>query len=292
MKTTLPHDMANWAQDLAQNLLSFVANLALGAILWSVLFLGIAVFLSFYLSFKLARSRLLLRHHLLWNIGAKLSYVVILLGLPLIGGALGLVYGMHRQIAPILAEQVQPAMERRMPQIRTYLASQIRTLRPHKMVSVESLIEPLIRDMSYKAQSGGLWEQKKAYWINQTVLRGGSELFSRTLRHVLAGQIESAGNALTHDNFSPQDSDELAGLSVDVLGQLASGDDFSKLDQSLPRTFIRGVQAHVDHYFATLYGSIGLFFLLLAMTIATEILIYRYFFLPAKTAGGAKAVMN
>jgi hypothetical protein len=63
----------------------------------------------------ISKKGYLQRHIVLWNGASKLSYVVILLGLPLLGASLGLLYGAQRQIPPLLEAQVQPLLVAQMP---------------------------------------------------------------------------------------------------------------------------------------------------------------------------------
>lgn len=92
-----PTSIAASASDIALGPL--IWQLALHALPWVLLFAGIGLVLALGVCIVLARKGLLQRHRRGWHLAAKLSYVVILLALPLAGGALGIVHGSQRAFA-------------------------------------------------------------------------------------------------------------------------------------------------------------------------------------------------
>lgn len=284
MNTTLPANITSWTDHLVSNLLPYIGQLLLSAIGWIVLFTFIGGIIGLVLVWKIGRAQLLRRHHWLWNVCAKVSYVVILLGMPLTGAALGMVYGAHRQIQPVLEQEVRPVLASGVGSLRTYLALQLKGYQPGQLVSLKSLLDPLFASLTYKPQSNSYWERKKAHLINRVVVQQGAEVMLSSLQYVLAEQIEAAGRALTDGQIRHEDSAQLAQLSVETLLKFTrdegKGTDFGKLDRSLPGIMLSAIEGKINHYFNSLYGSIGLTFLLVALLIGAEILIYRHYFWP------------
>lgn len=105
-------------------------QLALQAAPWIILFAGVGLVLAIAGCIALHRKRLLQRHRRGWHLAARLSYVAILLALPLAGAALGTIHGTQRAFAGFVQTELVPVLEQHMPALRLYVASQLSAYRP------------------------------------------------------------------------------------------------------------------------------------------------------------------
>ena len=253
--------LANWSSSL----LPFGSELLWTALPWMLLYGVLGFVLAIVICYQLAKKCLLVRRPRAWHVAAKLSYVLILVALPVLGGAFGAVHSVHRLVNQALVRDLQPVFEAHAPVLRLYLEQRVRLIAPDQPVSMRSLIEPLVQSMYYKPVSDGVWERSKARWINEFTLRRGSVL----LTEVLQAQLVSR---------------------VGVLGETLKGSDLrdlSKLDKSLPLVFVDAIGRQASAYFNSLKLTIGLFLLLALLLVWGEIMLYRHYYLrryPPATA--------
>ena len=255
---------------------SFMGEALISLSLWAV-FLGLAGMLTaIVVMVVLAKKKLLQREHWLWNVLAKLSYLAIFAGAISAGVATGATYGAQRQIHDTLEFDVQPWIESRMPAFRQYLSKTIGVYLPGKLVTVRELIEPFVKDMYYVPKSGDTWEQTKAQVINEMILVYAAEVLTEQVQKVVSRQLASLGVAVD-DALSANGGGARGYLASDlgkVFAQGASNVDLTRLDATIPQVVVSAIYKQVTTYFKTLYLSIGLSVLLLALVIWGEIFVY------------------
>lgn len=255
---------------------SFMGEALISLSLWAV-FLGLAGMLTaIVVMVVLAKKKLLQREHWLWNVLAKLSYLAIFAGAISAGVATGATYGAQRQIHDTLESDVQPWIESRMPAFRQYLSKTIGVYLPGKLVTVRELIEPFVKDMYYVPKSGDTWEQTKAQVINEMILVYAAEVLTEQVQKVVSRQLASLGVAVD-DALSANGGGARGYLASDlgkVFAQGASNVDLTRLDATIPQVVVSAIYKQVTTYFKTLYLSIGLSVLLLALVIWGEIFVY------------------
>lgn len=253
--------LANWSSSL----LPFGSELLWTALPWMLLYGVLGFVLAIVICYQLAKKCLLVRRPRAWHVAAKLSYVLILVALPLLGGAFGAVHSVHRLVNQALVRDLQPVFEAHAPVLRIYLEQRVKLIAPGQPVSMRGLIEPLVQSMYYQPVSDGVWEGRKARWINEFILRRGSVLLTEVLQDQL---ITRAG----------------------VLGETLTGADLRdlrKLDKSLPMAFIDTIKRQAGAYFNSLKLTLGLFLLLALLLVWGEIMLYRHYYLrryPLATA--------
>lgn len=278
-----PTSFAVSASDI--NFGQLIWQLALQALPWVLLFAGIGLVLAVVACILLARKNLLQRHRRGWHLAAKLSYVVILLALPLAGGALGIIHGTQRAFADSIHASLIPALEQRMPALRVYLASHLSAYQPGKPASVRELVEPLVQQLYYQPRSNSLWERTKARWINELLLRQAAAQLTQVLQQQLTAQVARVGTVLSGPDFHGQAGSSLAKLGSDVAVKLTTDMarrlDFSVLDKSLPQVFADAVILQFNTVSNS--GRIMVLMMLagLLLLVAAEIVIYRRYFKPA-----------
>ena len=279
--------LANWGRSL----LPFGSELLWTALPWMLLYGVIGFVLAIVICYQLARKCLLVRRPRAWHVAAKLSYVLILVALPLLGGAFGAVHSVHRLVNQALVRDLQPVFEAQVPVLRIYLEQRVKLIAPGQPVSMRSLIEPLVQSMYYKPVSDGYWERSKARWINEFILRRGSVLLTEVLQQQLISKASVLGEALKGSDFRGQPAGELARLGTDLAVRLTTDvtrqADFSQLDKSSPMIFIDAIKHQASAYFNSLKLTIGLFLLLALLLVWGEIMLYRHYYLrryPPATA--------
>ena len=271
--------LVNWGSSLAP----FGGELLWSALPWMLLCSAAGFVLALGICYQLARKCLLVRRPRAWHVAAKLSYVLILLALPLLGAGLGAVHSVHRVVNQALERDLQPVVEAQMPALRVYLEQQVKLIAPGQPISVRSLLEPFVQDMYYRPTSSSYWERSKARWINEFILRRGSVLLTQVLQEQLIARVGLLGEALKGANFRGQATGELAALGTDLAVRLttdvARHADFSKLDKSVPMIFIDAIKRQAGAYFNSLKITLGLFALAALLLVWGEILLYRHYYL-------------
>ena len=279
--------LLNWGSSLAP----FGSDLLWTALPWMLLYGVLGFVIAAIICYQLARKCLLVRRPRAWHVAAKLSYVLILLALPVLGGAFGAVHSVHRVVNQALVRDLQPVFEAQAPVLRRYLETQARLIAPGQPVSMRSLIEPYVKGMYYQPTSSSYWERSKARWINDFILRRGSVLLTDVLQEQLISKASVLGEALKGSDFRGQPTSELAKLGTDLAVRVSTDvtrqADFSKLDKSLPMIFIDAIKHQASTYFNSLKITIGLFALAALLLVWGEIMLYRHYYLrryPLATA--------
>jgi hypothetical protein len=283
----MKQQMIHWGSALAP----FGSDLLWTVLPWMLLYGVLGFVLALGICHQLAKKCLLVRRPRAWHVAAKLSYVLILLMLPLLGGGFGAVHSVHRVVNQALERDLQPVVEAQMPALRVYLEQQVKLIAPGQPISMRSLLEPYVQGMYYRPTSDSYWERSKARWINAFILRRGSVLLTQVLQEQLIARVGLLGEALKGANFRGQATGELAALGTDLAVRLttdvARHADFSKLDKSVPMIFIDAIKRQAGAYFNSLKITLGLFALLTLLLVWGEILLYRHYYLrrqPAATA--------
>lgn len=271
--------LAKWGSGLVP----FGGELLWTAVPWILLCSVAGFILAAAICYQLASKCLLVRRPAAWHVAAKLSYVLILLALPLLGAGLGAVHSVHRVVDHALERDLQPVVEAQMPALRVYLEQQVRLIAPGQPISVRSLLEPFVQGMYYRPTSDSYWERSKARWINDYILRRGSVLLTQVLQEQLIARVDMLGDALKGANFRGQATGELAALGTDLAVRLSTDvarhADFSKLDKSVPMLFIDAIKRQAGAYFNSLKIMLGLFALAALLLVWGEIMLYRHYYL-------------
>jgi len=275
----MEQQLVNWGSTLAP----FGSDLLWTVLPWMLLYGVIGFVLAVGICYQLARKCLLVRRPPTWHVASKLSYVLILVALPLLGGGFGAVHSVHRVVNQALERDLQPVFEAQMPALRVYLEQQVKLIAPGQPISVRSLLEPFVQGMYYRPTSSSYWERSKARWINEFILRRGSVLLTQVLQEQLIARVGLLGEALKGANFRGQATGELATLGTDLAVRLttdvARQADFSKLDKSVPMIFIDAIKRQASAYFNSLKITLGLFALLALLLVWGEIMLYRHYYL-------------
>ncbi|MYM95087.1 hypothetical protein [Duganella vulcania] len=235
---------SNWSALLSSAIGNRVGDMLLKSLWWVPVFALLGFVIAIVVIVVLARKRLMVREHRVWNVFAKLSYLVILVGVVFATVTIGVLRHQQNQLDAVMETEVLPAMENNMPTVRTYLFAAIQEHQIRTKVTRELLVMLVLRDLHYVPHDDGLWEHLKARGINK----------------VLA-ELRAAASA------SPV-------LGLDDAGSPA------KLVDSLPRYMVGKAVDSIDHLFHGMYLSIVMLFLGLGALVAGEILLYFKWYLP------------
>jgi len=222
-----------------------VGDMLLKSLWWVPVFALLGFVIAIVVIVVLARKRLMVREHRVWNVFAKLSYLVILVGVMFATVAIGVLRHQQNQLDAVMETEVLPAMENNMPTVRTYLFAAIQEHQIRTKVTRELLVMLVLRDLRYVPRDDGLWEHLKARGINKAL-----------------AELRAAASA------SP------------VLGLDDANSTPAKLVDSLPRYMVGKAVDSIDHLFHGMYLSIVMLFLGLGALVAGEILLYFKWYLP------------
>lgn len=259
---------------------SLVGELSWQAGIWGLV-LGSAGFLpALALCWGIHRLRWLRRHPKVWNVLAKLTYLVVVLAFTLLGGVGGALYGTQRVVGHNVATYLEPAVASQMPKLRRLLAEHLEPMARNSVITVRDLLQPLLGDLRYRPRSSSWLEQHKVRLINELILRGGAmaltEAFQQGMRHLPQFLPESGDRG----------QDELLSFTVDTaLKMLAvTGEkvDFSPLDQTVPQVFTHAVQRQIHGFYKGLYIGLLIKLLIVLALLGAEILFYFRYWVPRR----------
>lgn len=273
------------AADWAGGIYNYLGALLIKVLPWALLFAFIGFLLALVVMIVVSRKRLLRRSPRAWNAVAKLSYLAILSGFVLGGGAAGVVSQVQRQFNTELDRAVLPALEAQVPVLREYLTAQLRGVAPNKPITARDLVDAMLQDLYYQPKSNSLWEKTKAQSVNWVLRRFGAEALTAAFQQMVIMRIEATGEAMKKDMYG-QAQGELVQFGADALVKLAldanKNVDFTELDKKVPQVFTDALRKQGDGYFHSLYTSIGILFGGLALLVVGEMLFYFRWYIPRK----------
>lgn len=193
-------DKSNVA-DMALNAAGFMGTLLLNATPWVLLSGFAGLLLAIFLIVFIAKRQLLTRHTAAWNFMAKLGYLIILVALPFGAGALGGLYGVHTKVDAEVDAGLRPILAARMPQLRIYVANELRRVGDTQSVHIDVILKPLKSTFNYAPTSGGLWERTKSYWVNDVVVNPAFSLIGEVMQDKLIDTL--GGSAVAGSKEGP-----------------------------------------------------------------------------------------
>lgn len=272
-------------QDAGLNSGQLIAALVWRAAPWTVLAAAIGLLIAVILVIYLAKRQLLRRHSALWNALAKLSYVAILVLLPLGAGSLGGLHGVQNALNSVLDTKIKPLVTAYMPQVRLYLVQGLRQAGATRAADMRQMLKPLKEHFSYVAASSGPWEGIKSYWINDVMVAPAFEMIALTAENSLRDRLTTLGATVVGNDAQAQ---LLVGLGTTVLMHKESDDhaDERRLDLELTQVVMDTLAQRLSQGFSPFYLGIFLSMLGIGCLLTAEIIIYHRYF-RAKYAGTA-----
>jgi hypothetical protein len=269
------------AQDVSLSTGKFLLSLIWHAAPWIFLWAALGFIVAIILTVYLAKRNLLKRHDVVWNLCAKLGYVVILLALPIGAGVLSGVYTVHNKVSKELDSGMRPIVAGQLPALRTYLADQMRQAGSTKVTSIKEMLKPFKQHFSYVATSEGRWERFKRYCVNDLVVEPTFTTVADTIEKKLLEKLNKAGAAVAGDD---ERSRLIFALGAAVLVKQSSQNpaDAATFDREITQVVMDNLSKRLDQAFSPLYMTIALTLLGMALLIVLEIVLYRRFYWPGR----------
>ncbi len=278
MDTEHLQDSPDLAQGWSDALAPFLSDLLMQSTLWALVLALAGLLLAIVLMSLMHRRKLLRRRPPVWNIFAKLSYLLVLAALPLAGLARGLLLGVERSLEQAVETTLEPILAEQMPALRRNLAEHIGPLATQGMLTARDLVQPIVQDLLYEPRSDSTIERFKARIINESLMRGAAQ----ALTYAFQASMQRAADWLPATASGA--GHELVTFSTDTVLRLLKGTaeqvDFSPLDKSVPDIFATAMKRQVGAFFNGIYITIGLKLLLLALIIGGEMEFYFRYYQP------------
>ena len=193
----------------------------------AVLFLIVGVVLVIILG----RKKVFKRSSTVWNVLTGIYYAYIPIVFAIFGGILGGIYGANRAVTSTIEKQGQAFVEAVMPEIPEFLEYLGKNQDSLAGYSTGDLID------KYFEEEGEKDESTYAKLVN----KGG--------KWVLEGTLDALVN-YSADKIGVEE--ETAELTVDAIMEL----DLEKLDESVSKIVVQGINHQANGFFKTLYISV------------------------------------
>jgi len=259
-------------------LVPLIGDLSLKAAVWGMVFGAAGCLMAFLSCWLVFRKAWLRRVPKVWNVLAKLSYFLIWAAFVLAGIIGGALYGAQRVVDHSVAQYLEPALTRQMPDLRKVLARHLEPMTRQSMLTVREMLRPMLSDLYYKPRSSSWVEQHKARLINDFILHGGAvaltQAFQQSMRLLPEFLPEGASreqNQLVHFSVN---------TALKVLAATGEKVDFSPLDQNVPKVFSSAVQRQIDGLFKGIYVGLLIKLVLVMVLVGLEMLFYFLYWRP------------
>ena len=277
MEGQTTQDSLQLAQQWFEVVGPFFGGMLLSSTLWAIFFSLLGLVLAIIVMSMIHRRGLLRRNPRWWNTAAKLSYLLVLIAIPLVSALGGMFYGMQRTLDESITTQVEPALAAQMPALRVHLAERLGPMASDTLITARDLVQPIVQDFLYQPTSDSTLENFKARLINEYLLRDAAraltQAFQQSMKY-LPALLPSTGNS---------SQDELVtftvGAAIKALSATGEHVDFTALDRSIPEIFGQAMRQQIGSLFGGIYIGLGIKLLLLALIIGAEMLFYFKYYL-------------
>jgi hypothetical protein len=271
---------AVWGEAIAAS--PFLAELFWHILIYALGFALIGVVLAVFIMLMFHRRRWLRRQHRWWNVGAKLTYLVVLIALPLAGAVGGALWSVQRSAEQFVDTVLMPELTDRMPDIRRALVTHVGPLAGETLITARDLVQPLVDDFMYRPQDDSFFDNIKARVFNGIIVKAAAVALTHAFQQamsVLPDMVSAHGS---------QAQGELTRFSVAVVVQALSATagkvDFSDLDRTVPEMFGDAMHRQIRSLFKGVYLGLVIKLALVAMLIGAELLVYFKHYLPRRMA--------
>lgn len=259
-------------------LVPLIGDLLFQAAIWGTVFGAAGCLMALLSCWLVFRKAWLRRRPKVWNVLAKLSYFLIWVVFVLAGVIGGVLYGTQRVVDRSVAQYLEPALTRQMPDLRKVLARHLEPMARQSVITVREMLQPMLRELYYKPRSSSWIEQHKARMINDFILHGGAVALTQAFQQ----SMRLLPRFLPEDRSREQN--QLVHFSVDtalkVLAATGEKVDFSPLDQNVPKVFSSAVQRQIDGLFKGIYVGLLIKLVLVMALVGLEMLFYFLYWCP------------
>jgi hypothetical protein len=247
---------------------------------WFLLYFACGFALGLILAIYLAKKHLLKRNQPVWNVLAKLSYILILAAMPLALGVIGVLHSVQSTINQEIEMRLLPAVTEQMPAVSHALNEQLKRYPTGKIITVKDLVEPLVSDMYYIPKSESLWERSKARVINDMILRRGATALTEAVQQALLGKLQHVGQVMEQVIGGGRSTpDDIVKIGTDVIMKFTTDSareiDFTQLEKTVPEMLVDALKNNIDNYLKSTRKTILIILAGMLLLIVGEILYYR-----------------
>jgi hypothetical protein len=239
----------------------------------ALLYAGMGLVAAIVLMVWVARRHWLRRRPRVWNILAKLSYLVILLVTLFAFTAVGVVRHVQQETMTALETTLDPLVRVNTVLLREYVSAQIAAHGPDHPVTARELVNATLKDLYYRPASDSLWERSKARIVNWTLRKLGGDLLETVFEKIIVAKADSVVAGLKDHTQS-----EAGKVGIDVLRKVLLDAnrkvDLSALDRTLPQIILDAAGNQIRATFHKAYLMIALIWLGVGALIAAEMLLY------------------
>lgn len=273
----------NWSESIAP----ILGETALNSVLWAAIFALLGFFAAIVVIVALQRRKLLYRTLWIWNVFAKLSYLLIMLSFLMTGVSSGVLFGVQRTLDRALVATMKPALEAQMPALRQQLIAYIGPMARDRMLTARDLVEPIVKELVYTPKNDGLLETMKAKIANEMLYESAAYAMTEAFQQVMKNMakfLEKTDFKVGENFFKAGENvvEVSADAMLKVLIGIGEHVDFTALDATVPDIFTAAMQKQLNSLFYSLYIGLFIKLLFVALLIGAEILIYFKYYLPRK----------
>jgi hypothetical protein len=269
--------LSHWSEPLAD----FLLNLFWSSLPSALLYAGVGLVVAIVLMVWVARKKLLRRRPRLWNVLAKLSYVLILAGAVFGASAIGVVRHVQQQTMSIFESAAVPLVRANTVVLREYVTAKLASFAPGQPVTARELVDATLKDLYYQPTSDSLWERGKARIVNWTLRKLGGEVLTAVFQKIIIAKVEGMAAALKTDMHG-QEQGEAVSFGADVLKKVLLDAnrklDLTVLDRTLPQIILDAARQQIGATFHSVYLMIAMVLLAIAAIVGGEMLLYFRWF--------------
>ena len=261
--------LSQWSSALTD----FVFTLIWSSMPTALLYAGMGLMVAIVLMVWVSRKKLLRRRPHVWNVLAKLSYLVILVATLFAFTAVGVVRHVQKETMSALEVHVAPLVRVNTVLVREYVGTRMAAYGPDHPATARELVNGTLRDLYYQPVSDSMWERGKARVVNWTLRKLGGDMLEAVFEKIIVAKADSVVAGLKDHAQS-----EAGKVGIDVLRRvLLDADrkvDLSALDRTLPQIILDAAGNQIRATFHHAYLMIALAWLGIGALIAAEMLLY------------------
>jgi len=254
----------NASIDIFQQIINAILDSFLSMLGTLFLYGVIGFIVSIVFIIFLAKSNLAVRKNRLWNIFAKLHYVVLFFSLTIIISLVGGVRSMQLLSNELLEKYLQPTVEQQVGNVQKVIISLWSDELHATNVSIQETSKKLAELIQYEPDEDEFFAEQKASMVNWLMEDVGQWVISITIATMLNKTIEATGEEVGVDarNLS---------FTVNEIKNI----DFSKTGYKISKTVERVAQRYVNSIYTSQYISLLIMLCLILLLPLLEMLLYH-----------------
>jgi len=263
----------HWSESISDGIFDLIMSCLPSVLLYGIVGLLIAMAIMVWAG----KKKWLRRRPPLWNVLAKLSYVLILAGTLFVTTTFGIVRHLQLQAVNAFESKGVPIVLSYAGVLHDYVASVLAVYAPGRTITLRELVDTALQDLYYRRESDSPLEYGKARIVNWTLDTLGRDVLTLVFQKVLIDKLESIEARLKADARGSARG-EVAGFGADLLKKaLLDANqklDLTVLNRALPQIVVDAVRQQIGTYFTHAYMTLALIWLVTAAIVVGEMLLY------------------